>query len=188
MRPAPRWGPLPWFVLVLTGLVVLLVVVLPPFVLDESAPPGWVERRADRVASWHGDPDPVEAVWLEVTWKEAAELLEGAEAADVEPTTPSPDGSATPSPLASGQWSSASPKPSKAELRKKAVTDPDRAMYVVAMRGRFDSGPHGVLSPATAPERWLLVVFDSVQRDRWQVGVFDRRPDLPEDETKIFPL
>ena len=74
VKPRPRWGPLPWFVLVLTLLMFLLVVVLPPLVLDKT-PPAWVLRNADRVARWHGDPEPISAEWFETTRGEAWDIM-----------------------------------------------------------------------------------------------------------------
>ncbi len=184
--PAPRWGPLPWFVLVLTGLVVLLVVVLPPLVLAEPAP-GWVERGAARISSWHGDPDPVEGVWVEMTWDEAARLMVAAEAGEASGSTDtksSEEPSPTPSPEASAWWES-KPRP---RASNKTVTDPGRTMYLVAMRGRYDSGPHGGPPPSTAPERWLLIAYDGVTRDRWHTAVLNKRPDLPDDMASFLPF
>ena len=73
-------------------------------------------------------------------------------------------------------------------FKHKPVDDPARTMYVVALRGRFDNGPHGGPPPPAAPERWLLVAYDGVTHERWQLGVFDKRPDLPEDRVSLFPL
>jgi len=178
--PAPRWGPLPWFVLVLTGLVVLLVVVLPPIVLEEAAP-AWVERGARRIASWHGDPDPVEGIWTQMSWKDAAAFMVEAEA-DQAAGGASP--SASPSPTATDLWSNKT----HAGAAGKAVKDSERPMYLVAMRGRFDSGPHGGPPPATAPERWLLVVYDGATRVRWHTAVVNQRPDLPDEMASFLPF
>jgi hypothetical protein len=173
VKPRPRWGPLPWFVLVLTLLVILLVALLPPLILDEE-PPAWVLRSAARVASWHGDADPIEAEWLETTRAEAARIME-ATAGEAEPS-PSPTVTAegdtdlltgTPSPAATP---SASP-----------LEDPGGPVNLVVMRGRFDSAPPGGPPPSEAPERWLVVAYDSVTRVRWRLAVLEKPPVLPDD-------
>jgi hypothetical protein len=168
VKPTPRWGPLPWFVLVLTGLLVLLVALLPPLILDET-PPAWVLRSAARVASWHGDPDPIEAEWLETTRGEAALLLEPP-ATGLEPE-PAPSGESAPS-------STRSPAPS---AQPSPVEDPDRAVQLVVMRGRFGSAPPGGPPPPDAPERWLVVVYDAVTHVRWRLAILTAAPDLPDE-------
>lgn len=169
MRPTPRWGPLPWFVLVLTLLLVLLVALLPPLILDET-PPAWVLRNAARVASWHGDPDPIEAEWLETTRGEAALLLE------------LPATGLEPEPAPSGASASSSPSPTN---QPSPVDDPGRAVQLVVMRGRFDSAPPGGPPPPDAPERWLVVVYDAVSHMRWRLAVLTTAPDLP-DHAAVF--
>lgn len=167
MRPRPRWGPLPWFVLVLTGLLVLLVVVLPPFVLDE-VPPAWLLRNAARLASYHGDPDPIEAEWLASTRAEAAELMKPP------PAEPSPSPSVAPDETSP----SAAPQPS---VEPTPIDEPERTVQVVVMRGRFDSAPPGGPPPPDAPERWIVVAYDNASHDRWRLAVLPAPPSLPED-------
>lgn len=179
MRPTPRWGPLPWFVLVLTLLLVLLVVLLPPLVLGEE-PPAWVARSAGKVASWHGDPDPIEAEWLETTRGEAAKIIE-ATASEAEPSpSPSPTdaGGAGEPTVQIGQDISPSATPSSSAS---PVEEPGRAVHLVVMRGRFDSAPPGGPAAPGAPERWLAVVYDAVTHARWRMAVLTAAPVLPGD-------
>lgn len=177
MSPTPRWGALPWFVVVLTLLLVLLVAVLPPLILDET-PPAWVLSKAARVASWHGDPDPVEAEWFVTTRAEAARLME-APAAD---GGPAPDGTPTASPAASPAPGASPAAPSPAPS---PVEEPDREVYVVVMRGGFDSAPPGGPPPPGAPERWMVVAYDALSHERWRIAVLDARPDVPA-EAAVF--
>ena len=171
MRRTPRWGPLPWFVLVLTLLVILLVVVLPPLVLDEK-PPAWVMRAATRVASRHGDPDPISAEWLKTTRGKAFEVMT-ATAGGAEPS-PSPDATGLPD----GASPSAAPSP-------RPVEEPDREVVVVVMRGRFDSGPPGGPPPPASPERWIVVAYDALSHVRWKTAVLDAAPVLPDAATSF---
>jgi len=168
VRLAPRWGPLPWFVLVLTLLVLVLVVLLPPIVLDEEPPP-WVLRAAGRIASWHGDPEPIESEWMETTRAEAATVMAGA--ANGAGPSPSP-GVTELGANASGASASPSPTP---------IEDPRRAVQLVVMRGRFDAAPPGGPPPPDAPETWLVVAYDSLTRKRWRSAVLTAAPVLPED-------
>ena len=173
MKPTPRWGPLPWFVLVLTLLMFLLVVVLPPLVLDKT-PPAWVVRAADRVARWHGDPEPISVEWFETTRGEAWKIMTST-AGEAEPS-PSPDASATaldPSPAPA-------PRPTPT-----AVEQPGREVVVVVLRGRFDSAPPGGPPPPDSPERWIVVAYDALTRVRWKTVVLDAAPALP-DEASTF--
>lgn len=172
MSLTPRWGPLPWFVFVLTLLVVLFVVLLPPLVLDEEPSP-WVLRAAARLASWHGDPDPIEAEWMETTRAEAARIMEATAGAD----EPSPSPSATDADT-NADGVTASPS---ATASATPVEDPGRAVQLVVMRGRFDSAQPGGPPPPDAPENWLVVAFDSVTRKRWRVAVLTESPVLPEE-------
>jgi hypothetical protein len=167
VKPAPRWGPLPWFVLVLTLLLILLVAVLPPLVLDET-PPAWVMRAAARAASRHGDPDPISAEWFKTTRAEAAEILR-------KPV-------AQPSPLPSGATESAGPS---ATPTLRPLEEPDRPVYVVVLRGRFNSAAPGGQPPAAAPERWLVIAYDSLSHARWKSAVLTEAPALP-DESASF--
>ena len=175
MKPTPRWGPLPWFVLVLTLLMILLVVVLPPLVLDKT-PPAWVLRNADRVARWHGDPEPVLAEWFETTRGEAWEIMTATSGTAQPSPSPSPDASATA--LDSSPASAPLPSPSPVE-------DPEREVVVVVMRGRFDSAPPGGPPPPDSPERWIVVAYDALTRVRWKTAVLDAAPPLP-DEASTF--
>jgi hypothetical protein len=172
VKPTPRWGPLPWFVLVLTLLVILLVVLLPPLILDDE-PPAWVLRSAARVASYHGDPDPIEGEWLETTRAEAVRIMESSA---VEPS-PSPSVSPAESGDAAGVATpSGSPSPTASPIE-----EPGRAVHVVIMRGRFDSAPPGGPPPPDAPERWLVVAYDDLTHQRWRLVVLDAPPVLPDD-------
>ncbi len=166
MKPTPRWGALPWFVLVLTLLMVLLVVVLPPLVLDKTPPP-WVMYQADKLAKYRGDPDPISADWLKTTRAEAAKLME--ERVD----------QAAPSPSASGVPASASPSAAPSASLS-PVDEPGREVYVVVMRGRFDSAPPGGPPPPDAPERWIVVAYDPLSHKRWRTVVLDDAPELPD--------
>ncbi len=176
MKPTPRWGPLPWFVLVLTLLLVLLVVLLPPLVLDEE-PPAWVVRSAARVASYHGDPEPIEAEWLATTRAEAVRIMESA-------AEPSPSASPSLGPnattrggegsLTMGATVAKTSSPSASPLE-----EPGRAVHLVVLRGRFDSAPPGGPPPPQAPERWLVVVYDDLTHQRWRLVVRDSPPVLP---------
>lgn len=177
MSPTPRWGALPWFVLVLTLLLVLLVVVLPPLILDET-PPAWVVSKAARVASWHGDPDPVEAQWFVSTRAGAAGLMQ-APAGDAGPAPASPAASAAP-----GDATIPSPVPTSPPT---PVEEPDREVYVVVMRGGFDSAPPGGPPPPGAPERWMVVAYDALSHERWRIAILDARPDVPGDAV-VFEL
>ena len=176
MKPTPRWGPLPWFVLVLTLLVILLVVLLPPLVLDEE-PPAWVVRSAARLASYHGDPEPIEAEWLETTRAEAMRIMESA--AEPEPSvSPSPEAAdaAGAGEAALAGESSAAPSPSSAPLE-----EPGRSVQLVVMRGRFESAPPGGPPPPDAPERWLVVAYDDLSHQRWRLVALGAPPVLPGD-------
>lgn len=177
MKPTPRWGPLPWFVLVLTLLVLLLVGLLPPLVLDE-VPPAWVMRSAARLASYHGDPEPIEVEWLETSRAEAVRVMESA----VEPS-PSP----SPSPEATAEIGGGDTSTLRAELSAAAnpspspLEEPGRAVQLVVMRGRFDSAPPGGPPPTDAPERWIVAAYDDLSHERWRLVVLDAPPVLPED-------
>jgi hypothetical protein len=166
VKPTPRWGAMPWFVLVLTLLMILLVVVLPPLVLDKTPPP-WVMYQAAKLARYRGDPAPISADWLKTTRAEAAKLME--ERAD----------QARPSPSASGATPGASPS-SAPPASPSPVDQPGREVYVVVMRGRFDSAASGDQPPADAPERWLVVAYDALSHKRWRTVVLDAAPVLPE--------
>jgi len=173
VKPTPRWGPLPWFVLVLTLLLILLVVVLPPRILDEE-PPAWVLRGAARLASWHGDPEPIEAEWLQTTRAEAARIMSSAA------VEPSPSPTATTMEGAPGTTDTESPAPPAAPSAS-PVEDPGRAVDLVVMRGRFDSAPPGGPPPPDAPESWLVVAYDSVSHVRWRLVALQQPPVLPDD-------
>ena len=173
MKPTPRWGALPWFVIVLTLLLVLLVVLLPPLILDEE-PPAWVLRSAARVASWHGDPDPIEAEWLVTTRAEAARIMEATAGSGEPSPSPSATAEGDTGPLTSTPSAAATPSASPLE-------DPGASVDLVVMRGRFDSAPPGGPPPAEAPERWLVVAYDSVTHVRWRLAVLDEPPALPDD-------
>jgi hypothetical protein len=173
VKPAPRWGPLPWFVLVLTLLLVLLVALLPPLILDET-PPAWVLRNAARVSSWHGDPEPIEAEWVETTRAEAERVME-ATATGLEPE-PAPSGTSATA------TATAAPTP---QPTASAVEEPGRAVQLVVMRGRFESAPPGGPPPPDAPERWLVVAYDAVTHERWRLAVLTVAADLPDDSASF---
>jgi hypothetical protein len=167
VRPAPRWGPLPWFVLALTLLLLLLVAVIPPFIFSET-PPAWVVGRARAAASRHGDPAPIEAEWIQSTRGEAARMMAGERA-----------GGASPAPSASGDASaSASPSASRTPA---PVRDPGREVELVVLRGRFGSGPRGSTPASDAPESWLVIAWDPVTHLRWREAVLAAAPELPDD-------
>jgi hypothetical protein len=173
VKPTPRWGPLPWFVLVLTLLLVLLVALLPPLILDEE-PPAWVSRSAARVASWHGDPDPIEAEWLQTTREEAVGIMEST----VGEASPSP------SPTPAGGEDGDGGLPSgvlTATTSPSPIEEPGRAVDLVVMRGRFDSAAPGGPPPPDAPERWIVVAYDSLTHVRWRLVVLEQPPVLPDD-------
>jgi hypothetical protein len=170
VRPSPRWGPLPWFVLVLTLLLILLVAVIPPLIFTET-PPAWVVGHARAAASRHGDPAPIEAAWIESTRGEAARMMAGTRAAEPSPSPSVTEAGVTPA--------SASPSPSA------KIFDPDREVELVVMRGRFDSGPRGGPPPPDAPERWLVIAWDPATHLRWREAVLEAAPELPDDAVEF---
>jgi hypothetical protein len=133
-----------------------------------------VLRSAARVSSWHGDPEPIEAEWVETTRGEAERVME-ATAIGGEPE-PAPSGAST-TPAATTE---ATPQPTAS-----AVEDPGRTVQLVVMRGRFASAPPGGPPPPDAPERWLVVAYDAVTHERWRLVILTVAPDLPDDSASF---
>ena len=122
------------------------------------------------MASWHGDPEPISAEWFETTRGRGVRRSWTATAGAAEPS-PSPSASAE-ALVSCSQPPRPTPSP---------VDEPGRAVDLVVMRGRFDSAPPGGPPPPDAPERWIVVAYDSAHPRALAPAVLDEPPALPDD-------